>query len=57
MRSKKSYYLLIIVAILLYVIEWFVNSVYLRILAGSVTILAISLYPVSAVKSSDEKRR
>ena len=41
MRSKKTFYLLIIVAFLLYVVEWFVNSVYIRILAGSVTILAI----------------
>ena len=55
MRSKKVYYSLLIIVLLVYVIEWFVNNVYLRILAGSVMILAISLYPVATAKSGDDK--
>ena len=47
MSSKKFfYYSLLLTAVLLYIIDWFVDNVYLRILASIVLIIAVSILPI-----------
>ena len=43
--KKYLYYILLLVVALLYILEWFLNSVWLRILAGITIIVAICLIP------------
>lgn len=48
MYSKKwLYYTLLIIVAFLYIIEWFTNNVFLRILAGIVLIAAVAILPVT----------
>ena len=57
MRSKKRlYYMFLLIAALLYILDWFLNNVWLRILAGITVIVAINVFPTTPNKTEDGLR-
>lgn len=44
--KKFFYYLLLLTTVLLHITDWFVDNVYLRILASVVLIIAVAILPI-----------
>ena len=53
--NRRMYRFVLFVVVSVYIIEWFVNSVYLRILAGIFLMIAISMHPISMSKKKPEQ--
>lgn len=54
-KIKIAFWILILIVILIYVIEWFVSSVYLRIIAGVCLNVAIIILPVIQLRKANKQ--
>ena len=49
-RRNVIFWILMLIIIAIYAIEWFVDSVHMRILAGALNLIAISILPIKKRK-------